>query len=111
MDSHNGSPNILGAEMSGIERVGVVGAGLMGSGIVETAARAGCHVVIREISDEMVERGMARITKSINTAVDRGKMPPDLRDEALRRIVPTTSLADMHDREIVIEAAVENMDI
>lgn len=95
----------------GINKVGVVGAGLMGSGIVETAARAGFEVIVREVSDEFAQRGMSRIQKSMNTAVERGKLGAGDRDAALGRVTPTTSLEDMTGCDIVIEAAIENMDI
>ena len=94
-----------------IQKVGVVGAGLMGSGIVETAARAGFDVVVREINDNLVQRGMDRIERSMNTAVEREKMTADERDVALGRIRTTTTLETMSDRHIIIEAAIENMDI
>ncbi|HZT95918.1 MAG TPA: 3-hydroxybutyryl-CoA dehydrogenase [Chloroflexota bacterium] len=94
-----------------MEKVGVVGAGLMGSGIVETCARAGCHVMVREVDEAVLNRGLSRIQKSMATAVERGKMSEQERDDAGSRIRGTTSLEDMADRDIVIEAAVENMDI
>lgn len=94
-----------------IQRVGVIGAGLMGSGIVETAARSGFDVVVREVNEDLVERGRGRIEKSMNTAVERGKMAASDRDDALGRIHTTTTLETMSDRDIVIEAAIENMDI
>jgi 3-hydroxybutyryl-CoA dehydrogenase len=94
-----------------IRNVGVVGAGLMGSGIVETVARGGFDVVVREVDDEAMQRGMARIQKSMNTAVDRGKLEGKERDAALPRIRSTTDLEEMKDRDLVIEAAVENMTI
>jgi 3-hydroxybutyryl-CoA dehydrogenase len=83
----------------------------MGSGIAETAARSGFDVVVREVNDDLVERGMSRIEKSMNTAVERGKLEASERDAALNRIRSTTSLETMSDRDIVIEAAIENMDI
>jgi 3-hydroxybutyryl-CoA dehydrogenase len=94
-----------------IRKVGVVGAGLMGSGIVETAARAGFDVIVREIDDEAASKGLERIKRSMNTAVERGKMEAADRDAAIARIRTTTSLTDLADRDIVIEAAIENMDI
>ena len=97
--------------MTEINNVGVVGAGLMGSGIVETVARGGFDVVVCEVDETAMQRGLARIQKSMNTAVERGKMDASDRDAALARIHTTTSLADMRDRDLVIEAAVENMDI
>lgn len=97
--------------MAEIEKVGVVGAGLMGSGIVETVARSGFDVVVREIDEATVERGMGRIRKSMDTAVERGKLEAGDRDAALARIRTTVSLEDMADRDFVVEAAVENMEI
>ena len=97
--------------MTEIRNVGVVGAGLMGSGIVETVARGGFDVVVREVDDEAVQRGMARIQKSMSTAVDRGKLEAKERDAALARIRSTTDLEEMKDRDLVIEAAVENMTV
>jgi 3-hydroxybutyryl-CoA dehydrogenase len=94
-----------------IETVGVVGAGLMGSGIAETSARAGFDVVVREVNDELVVKGMGRIEKSMGTAVERGKLDTGERDAAIGRIRTTTSLEAMSDRDIVIEAAVENMGV
>jgi len=94
-----------------IQKVGVIGAGLMGSGIVETAARSGFDVVVREINDELVQKGMSRIQKSMEKAIERGKLETGERDATLDRIRPTTTLEDMSDRDIVIEAAVENMDV
>jgi 3-hydroxybutyryl-CoA dehydrogenase len=94
-----------------INKVGVVGAGLMGSGIVETVARAGIEVVVREINDDQLQKGMGRIEKSMRTAVERGKMEPAAFDANWARIKGTTSLEDMADCDIVIEAAIENMDI
>jgi 3-hydroxybutyryl-CoA dehydrogenase len=97
--------------MAEIHIVGVVGAGLMGSGIVETAARAGFPVVVREIDQTALDRGLSRVQKSMDTAVERGKLDAEGRDSAWNRITPTTSLSDMSDCDIVIEAAIENMDI
>lgn len=94
-----------------IRKVGVVGAGLMGSGIVETSARSGFDVVVREVDDALLDRGMKRIQKSMGTAVERGKMQQEDREAAMARIRGTTSMDDMSDRDIVVEAAVENMEI
>ncbi|MYA65004.1 MAG: 3-hydroxybutyryl-CoA dehydrogenase [Gemmatimonadetes bacterium] len=93
-----------------IEKVGVAGCGLMGSGIVEVSAKAGCDVVVREIDDGALAAGKARIVKSLDRAVGRGKLDPAARDEALARITFTTSLDDFADRELVIEAIIESLD-
>ena len=91
-----------------IERVGVVGGGQMGAGIAEVAARAGTHVVVREVSPELAEAARARITRSLDKAMERGKVTEDERDAALGRVEMTTDLADMSDRQLVIEAVVED---
>ncbi len=93
-----------------IEKVGVAGCGLMGSGIVEVSAKAGCDVVVREIDDSALAAGKARIVKSLDRAVGKGKLDPAARDEALARITFTTSLDAFADRDLVIEAIVESLD-
>ena len=93
-----------------IEKVGVVGCGLMGSGIAEVAAKSGFAVVIREVSAELIEAGQRKIEKSLDRAVDKGKLEAADRDAALARIRFTTDLADLADRDLVIEAIVEDRD-
>ncbi|WP_042364343.1 3-hydroxybutyryl-CoA dehydrogenase [Streptacidiphilus neutrinimicus] len=97
--------------MSDIARVGVVGCGLMGSGIAEVFARSGLDVKVSEASGEALELGRTRITTSFETAVRRGKLSEEERDEALGRISFTTELADFADRDLVIEAVAEREDI
>ena len=92
-----------------IQRVGVAGCGLMGSGIAEVAAKAGFDVVVREIDEAALEAGRNRIVTSMGRAVDKGKLSPEARDEARERISFTTSLAEMADRDLVIEAIVEDL--
>lgn len=94
-----------------IQRVGVVGCGLMGSGIVEVSARAGHDVVVSEINDELLEKGLNRVGVSMQRAVERGKMTQDEMDAAVDRITGTVDLADFNDCDLVIEAVVENMDV
>ncbi|MBD9722459.1 3-hydroxybutyryl-CoA dehydrogenase [Streptomyces caniscabiei] len=89
-------------------RVGVVGAGLMGSGIAEVCARAGLDVLVAETGPEAVAAGRDRITKSLARAVRSGKLAPQDSVTSLRRIGFTTDLADLADRDIVIEAAAED---
>jgi 3-hydroxybutyryl-CoA dehydrogenase len=93
-----------------IRKVGVVGCGLMGSGIVEVAARAGFEVVVREVDDQVLAAGRGRVEKSLTRAVERGKLADEERTATLGRVRFTTSLDDLADRDIVIEAIVEDME-
>jgi 3-hydroxybutyryl-CoA dehydrogenase len=91
-----------------IQRVGVVGAGQMGAGIAEVSAKAGADVVVFEPSDELVEAGRKRITGSLERAASKGKLSDGDRDAALAQLKFTTSLSDLADRQLVIEAVVED---
>jgi len=93
-----------------IKRVGVVGCGLMGSGIAEVCARAGYSVLVREVDDQFLERGLSRIKKSLDKGVARGKLSPSERDAAQSRISGTTELGDFSDADLVVEAIVENLE-
>jgi 3-hydroxybutyryl-CoA dehydrogenase len=94
--------------LSDITRVGVIGAGLMGSGIAEVCARAGLDVIVREIDDAAAAAGRARIEKSLDRGLAAGKLTAGDRDVALGCLTYTTSLDDLADRDLVIEAATEN---
>jgi 3-hydroxybutyryl-CoA dehydrogenase len=89
-------------------RVGVVGCGLMGSGIAEVSARAGRDVAVVEADAVAAERGLARIRSSLATAVDRGKLSDEDRTAALARIDVTHDPDVLADRDLVIEAVVED---
>jgi 3-hydroxybutyryl-CoA dehydrogenase len=91
-----------------MEQVGVVGSGIMGAGIAEVAARSGCDVVVREVTAELADAGRARIAASLERAVTRGRLAAADRDATLARIRTTTSLDDLADRDLVIEAVVED---
>jgi 3-hydroxybutyryl-CoA dehydrogenase len=91
-----------------IERVGVVGAGQMGSGIAEVSAKAGANVVVYEPSEELVDAGRKRITGSLERAASKGKLTESDRDATLERLTFTTDLADLSDRQLVIEAIIED---
>ncbi len=91
-----------------IKRVGVLGCGLMGSGIVEVCARAGYEVVVREVNDDFLAKGLGKLEGSLNTAVEKGKLKKEERDAARARIRGTTKVQDMKDVDCVIEAIVED---
>jgi len=94
-----------------IRKVGVCGAGLMGNGIAQTAASAGFDVVLMEVADEPLQRGMKTIAKSLDKFVEKQKLSQEERDATYGRIKATTSVADLKDCDLVIEAIVENVDI
>ncbi|MCZ7573170.1 MAG: 3-hydroxybutyryl-CoA dehydrogenase [Ardenticatenaceae bacterium] len=92
-----------------IQNIGVVGCGLMGSGIAETFARHGYHVVVREINTQALEAGRTRLRGSMERGLARGKLTQDEFDAAWEHLSFTTDLGAMHDRDLVVEAAVENL--
>ncbi|MBY6350273.1 3-hydroxybutyryl-CoA dehydrogenase [Rhodococcoides corynebacterioides] len=91
-----------------IERVGVVGAGQMGAGIAEVCARARVDVLVFEKTADLVDAGRARIRKSLDRGVSSGKITERERDQAADCLRFTTDLADFADRQIVVEAVLEN---
>jgi len=93
-----------------ISKVGVVGCGLMGGGIAEVAAKSGFDVTVREVTDEFLEKGEARIRKSMERAVQKEKLTAEDRDAALQRLSFTTDVSDLQDCDIVIEAIVEELE-
>ena len=93
---------------SEITRVGVIGAGQMGGGIAEVCARAGVDVTVFETTEALVTAGRNRISKSLERGVSAGKITERERDGALERLRFTTTLADLADRQLVIEAVIED---
>ena len=91
-----------------IERVGVIGAGQMGAGIAEVSARAGVDVIVYEPTEALTTAGKARIAKSLERGVSVGKITERERTAALDKLSFTTSLADLSDRQLVIEAVIED---
>lgn len=91
-----------------IKTFGVIGAGQMGNGIAQVAAMSGLNVIMNDIKEEFVERGLATITKILSRNVDKGKMTDDEKNAVLGRIKTSVSLKDMASADFVIEAAVEN---
>ena len=95
--------------MAEIKRVGVLGCGLMGSGIAQISAAAGYETLVREVSDELCERGIGGIGKQLGKAVEKGKLAAEDRDATLGRLRGTTNLEDLRDCDIIIEAVVEDL--
>jgi 3-hydroxybutyryl-CoA dehydrogenase len=95
--------------MAEIRTVAVLGCGLMGSGIAEVAAKAGYRTRVREVNDELAQRGRGNIERSLGRAVDKGKLEAEARDEILSRISMTTSLEELSDADIIIEAVTEDL--
>lgn len=93
-----------------IREVGVCGCGLMGSGIAEVASKAGMTVVVREINDDLLKKGLGRIDKSLSRAVEKGKLDEAGKKAVLDKITGTVKLEDFKDCDLVCEAIIENID-
>ncbi|HEY3348876.1 MAG TPA: 3-hydroxybutyryl-CoA dehydrogenase [Thermoanaerobaculia bacterium] len=91
-----------------LEKIGVVGAGQMGAGIAHVAALAGKSVVLLDVSEDAVLKGLKTIGKNLGRQVEKGKVTAEARDAALARISPATDLARFSDADLVVEAVVEN---
>lgn len=91
-----------------IKTFGVVGAGQMGNGIAQVAAMSGLNVIMSDIKEEFVQRGLANIAKLLGKSVEKGKMAASEKDAVLGRIRTTVDLKDMADADFVVEAATEN---
>ena len=91
-----------------VKTYGVIGAGQMGNGIAQVAAASGLVVIMSDIKQEFVDRGLANITKNLQRNVDKGKLAADEKDRILARIKTTTDLNDMAAADFVVEAASEN---
>ena len=94
-----------------IKKIGVIGAGAMGNGIAQMAAQIGCEVVLRDIKDEYVERGMKSIDRFLSKSVEKGKITAADKDAILGRIKGTTEMAQLKDVDFVIEAVIEDLDL
>jgi 3-hydroxybutyryl-CoA dehydrogenase len=97
--------------MPEIRTVAVLGCGLMGSGIAEVCARAGYQTWVREVSDELAEKGRGSIRKSLDRAVEKGKLDAAARDETFARVRVTTSLEDLRECDVIIEAVTEDLEL
>jgi len=97
--------------MSEVRQIGVVGAGTMGNGVAQTFAVAGFPVVMRDLTQAALDRGMKTIKKSLDRMVLKEKLSAQAAEQALGRIRPTTSMSDFKDCDLVVEAILENLEI
>ena len=95
----------------GIQTIGIVGAGQMGSGIAQVCAIAGLNVIMRDINDAAVQRGVSGIGSLLERAVSKGKMTAEDKTAALGRIAGTTELSRLAEADFIIEAATENLEL
>ena len=91
-----------------IKKIGVVGAGIMGSGIAQVVSSAGYNVVLNDIEDRFLDRGIASISKSLERMVKKEKISPDDKNAIIGRITRSTSLDDFSDVDFVVEAVIED---
>ncbi len=94
-----------------MKKIFVLGAGTMGAGIVQAFAQKGCEVIVRDIKEEFVDRGISGIAKGLEKLVAKGKMTEEDREAILSRISGTTDMNLAADCDLVVEAAIENMKI
>ncbi len=94
-----------------IKKVGVIGCGIMGGGIAQVSAQSGYEVVVSEINDELLNKGLAGINSILTRSVDKGRISQEDKDATLARIKGTTNTKDFSDCDLVIEAIIENMDL
>jgi 3-hydroxybutyryl-CoA dehydrogenase len=93
-----------------IKTVGVLGCGLMGSGIAQVSAQAGYRTIVREVEQPFLDKGLGRIKKFLSDGVEKGKVTNEARDKTLGNLTGTTSVDDLRDCDLVIEAIIENLD-
>jgi len=91
-----------------IKTIGVVGAGQMGNGIAQVAAYSGLRVVMSDIADSFVQKGLGTISKNLDRMVEKGKIPFQKKDEVMGRVKGTTQVQDLAEVDFVVEAATEN---
>lgn len=92
-----------------IESIGVVGAGTMGNGIAQVSARAGLSVIMQDLTDDFLSRGLMSIDKSLQRDVDKQRLALDDKQQIISRITPTKDLAELGDTDFVVEAVTEEL--
>src|SRR5467141_2252526 len=93
-----------------IRKVGVLGCGLMGAGIAQTAASAGFETTVREVSEELLQKGFAAIEKSLERFAQKGTITAEQPKQIRDRLFGTTTFDDLADCDIIIEAIIENLE-
>ncbi|HEY82526.1 MAG TPA: 3-hydroxybutyryl-CoA dehydrogenase [Dehalococcoidia bacterium] len=94
-----------------VKQVGVVGCGQMGGGITQVCAQSGYQVIVSEVNEELLNRGLAQINASLTKAVEKGKITEQDKEATLSRIKGTTDIKDFSGCDLVIEAAIENLEL
>lgn len=112
------SPRTIGVRTAGdldedmeVKKILVVGAGQMGAGIAQVSAQAGLQVVLNDIADEFIQRGLKNITANLERSVSKGKLSAEDKDAALARITPSVDVNAGADADLAIEAAIERLEI
>ena len=93
-----------------IKTVGVVGCGLMGSGIAQVCAACGYKTIVREVDQQLLDKGLGRLRKFLDDGVEKGKVSPETRDKTLANVSGTTSFSELAKCDLIIEAVVENVE-
>ncbi|PLR85505.1 3-hydroxybutyryl-CoA dehydrogenase [Bacillus sp. V33-4] len=94
-----------------VQTIMVIGAGQMGSGITQVCAQAGFNVILNDLKREFTDRGMGIILKNLSRQVEKGKLTTEQKDEIISRLTLSTDLQDANKADLIIEAAVENLDV
>ena len=94
-----------------VRKIGVIGAGQMGHGIALVSAKAGFNVILRDIKEEYVKKGISKIERFLDKSIEKGRMTAEEKKKILSRIKGTTKLEDFKDVDLVIEAIFENVKV
>ena len=93
------------------KKIGIIGAGQMGHGIALVAAKAGFDIILRDIKDEFVQKGLSKIERFLDKSIEKGKMTADDKKKILSHLKGTTKLEDLKDVDLIIEAIFENIKV
>ncbi len=94
-----------------IQTVGVIGCGLMGAGIAQVCAQAGYKTIVREVNDDLLKKGLGKIDGFLSKSVEKGKLTAEQKQTIMANLTGTTSIAALKDADIIIEAAIENINL